>query len=85
MHRHICEHKHPYVSIFRNTNKVEPKTQGDIIAALCGEEDLHIYDARQSSLHQWLLMLQTSGLVHEDGILEVEDLAKLVVEQQLSH
>lgn len=24
-------------------------------------------------------------LVHEDGILEVEDLAKLVEEQQLSH
>lgn len=83
----ICERKHPYVSIFRNTHKVEPKTQVEVIAAQCGKEDLQICGAGQSPLHQWLLMLQTSVLVHKDGILEVEDLAKLVmvVEQQLSH
>lgn len=67
--------------------RLNSKTQVEVITALCGEEDLHICGAEQSPLHQWLLMLQTSGLVRKDGILEVEDLAKLVVvvEQQLSH
>lgn len=87
MHTQSCERKHPYVSILRNTHKVEPKTQVEVVAALCGEKDLHICGAGQSPLRQWLLILQTSGLVHKDGIWEVEDLAKpvVVVEQQLSH
>lgn len=57
-----------------------------VIGALCGEEDLLLCGAGQSPLHQWLWLLQPPGLVQEDGILEVEDWAKLVVVvEQLSH
>lgn len=71
----------------RKAHEVEPKTHvGKVIGALRGEEDLRLCGAGQSTLHQWLWLLQPPGLVQEDGILEVEDWVKLVVVvEQLSH
>lgn len=71
----------------RKAHEVEPKTHvGKVIGALRGEEDLRHCGAGQSTLHQWLWLLQPPGLVQEDGILEVEDWVKLVVVvEQLSH
>ncbi|EOB02271.1 hypothetical protein Anapl_09357 [Anas platyrhynchos] len=58
----------------RKAHEVEPKTHvGKVIGALRGEEDLRLCGAGQSTLHQWLWLLQPPGLVQEDGILEVED------------